>query len=129
MSWLIRHQGMEFSSDDFLIEDLGAVEKATGESWAIANPLRNVAVAKAFLAAAMLRTGRPEAEVESALTLVKLRQLKKAFTYVDDDGEEEDEEVDPSAPTPSPTSVNSSTGAPPKGGRPPSPESNVSAIA
>ena len=112
MSWVIRIPGgTSVNSDDFTIEDLGEIEKATGESWAIANPLRSVAVAKGFLAAAMLRAGKSPAEVETALTLVRLKQLKNAFTYVDDEDGGEEEEVDPSGSSPSRTTGSSSPGS------------------
>lgn len=118
MSWNIRIPGGQVvSSDDFLIEDLGSIEKATGESWAVLNPMRSSAVAKAFLAVAMLRSGRTEAEVETALQLVTLKKLKSAFTYIDDE-EAEQEEVDPSVPSPSRTSGSSSHGSSTPGSRP-----------
>lgn len=110
--WLIRVDGLEFNSDDLLIEDVGAIEKASGTSWYICNPLTEVPVARAFLAAAMLRSGRPADVVEKTLTTLKLRDLKGAFTFVaDDEDGGEAEEVDPSDPNPSPTTPSSSDGA------------------
>ena len=84
-SWLIKVDGIQFSSDDFLIEDVGSIEKASGTSWYIANPLVEVPVARAFLAAAMLRSGRPSDVVEKTL-----------------------KEVDPSDPNPTTTTPSSS---------------------
>ena len=107
-SWVIRVDGLEFSSDDFLIEDVGSIEKASGESWYIANPLVSVAVGRAFLAAAMLRSGRTPDVVEKHLTTMRLGELRRAFTFVpDDEPGGEVEEVDPSPPNPSPTSSSS----------------------
>ena len=129
-SWIIRVDGIEFPSDDFLIEDVGAIEKASGTSWYIANPLVEVAVARAFLAAAMLRSGRPPEVVEKALTTLTLAQLKRAFTFVPDDDEAggEVEEVDPSDRNPSPTTPSSSHGGPDATtGPPPSPANSDSA--
>ena len=119
MSWLIRHNGVEASSDDFLIDDLAQIEKSTGTPWSVANPWRDVKVARAFLAAAMLRAGRGEEEVATALSLLTLKQLKTVFKWVDDDeppaGEDGQE-----APLdrPSPTSRGSSSGEPARAGRP-----------
>lgn len=128
-SWLIRVDGIEFNSDDLLIEDVGAIEKASGTSWYICNPLVEVPVARAFLAAALLRTGRTPDVVEKVLTTMTLKQLRGAFTYVpgdDGDGGEE-EEVDPSDPSPSPTTPSSSPGRPdPTTGPPTSPAPSVS---
>lgn len=94
MSWLIKHAGVEFNSDDFLIDDLAEIERATGVSWLVANPWRDVKVARAFLAAAMLRCGRGEEEVEAALNLLTLKQLGRAFTYVKGDDEPAGEDGD-----------------------------------
>lgn len=119
MTWNIRHNGMSFSSDDFLIEDLAEIESATGVPWSVANPLREIKVAKAFLAAAMLRSGRSDVEVETALKMLTLKHLKKAFAFVvdEDDEGETDAEPDPSVPPPSPITPGSSTGVPAKDGR------------
>ena len=76
-SWLIRVDGLEFNSDDLLIEDVGAIEKASGESWYIANPLVSIAVGRAFLAAAMLRSGRTPDVVEKYLTTMRLGELRQ----------------------------------------------------
>ena len=127
-SWIIKVDGIEFPSDDFLIEDVGAIEKASGTSWYICNPLVSVAVARAFLAAAMLRSGRSSDVVEKALTTLTLAQLKRAFTFVpDDEAGGEAEEVDPSDPPPSPTTPSSSPSDSGTGGPPPSPANSDSA--
>jgi len=123
-SWLIRVDGLEFNSDDLLIEDVGAIEKASGTSWYICNPLVEVPVARAFLAAALLRSGRTPDVVEKVLSTLTLKQLAHAFTYVpDDETGGEAEEVDPSDPPPAPTTPSSSPGGPdPTTGPPTSPE-------
>jgi hypothetical protein len=127
-SWLIRVDGLEFNSDDLLIEDVGAIEKASGESWYIANPLVSIAVGRAFLAAAMLRSGRTPDVVEKYLTSMKLGELRRAFTFVpDDEPGGEVEEVDPSGPPPRTTTPSSSPGGPgPTTGPPTSPATNDS---
>lgn len=127
-SWLIKVDGIEFNSDDFLIEDVGAIEKASGESWYICNPLVSVAVGRAFLAAALLRSGRTPDVVEKYLTTtMRLGELRKAFTFLpDDEPGGEAEEVDPSGPPPSPTTPSSSPGEPePTTGPQASPEPSV----
>jgi hypothetical protein len=126
-SWLIRVDGLEFNSDDLLIEDVGAIEKASGTSWYICNPLVEVPVARAFLAAAMLRSGRTPDVVEKHLTTMRLAELRTAFTFVPDDEDGgEAEEPDPSDPPPSPTIPSSSPGEQgPTTGPPTSPEPNA----
>lgn len=120
MTWIIKWDGHEMSSDDFLIGDLESIEKATGTPWSVCNVFKDVKVAKAFLAVAMLRQGESEAEVVAALDAVTLRTLKSAFEWRADE-EEEHEEPDPSAPNPSSTSPGSSTGAIDQAGSPATP--------
>lgn len=109
MSWLIKVDGVEFPSDDFLISDVGDIEKASGTSWYICNPLVEIPVARAFLAAALIRSGRTPDVVEKVLATMTLKQLAGAFTYLpDDETGGEAEEVDPSDPPPSPTTPSSS---------------------
>ena len=85
MTWIIRWEETEISSDDFLIEDLESIEKATGQPWSILNPYRDVKVAKAFLAVALLRAGKNEQQIELALRVVSLGTLKTTFDYKPDD--------------------------------------------
>jgi len=85
MTWKIKWDGEEFSSDDMTIEDLGSIEKATGEPWSTANPLRTVRVAKAFLAVALLNGGRTDDQVAQVLSTVTLKTLKNVFTYEPDE--------------------------------------------
>ena len=115
MSWLITVDGVKFNSDDMTVEELGEVEKISGVPWSIANPLREVTVAKAFVAVALLRVdGDHAADKLAGLTL---RDLKDAFEWVDDEGQGVEEELDPSAPPPPSTSRNSSASGQAGGGR------------
>ena len=108
MSWLIKWDGQELNSDDFTIADLGRVEKESGEPWSTANPFRDVAVARSFVGVALRRQGLGDKDVTAALDQVTLRRLKTAFEWVDDDSEGgEQEEPDPSAPPPDPTTPGS----------------------
>ena len=122
MTWVIRFEDIETTSDEFLIEDLESVEKSTGEPWSVANPLRSVKVAKAFLAVVLLRAGRSEDEVVAALAKVTLALLKHAFEYRPDSEGEVQEEVDPSGRPRPRTSRNSSRMGRGKGGSRATPE-------
>jgi len=108
MSWLIKWNGTELDSDDLTIADLGRVEKESDTPWSVANPFREVVVARAFLACAMRRSGMPDDEVTTALDGLTLRTMKAAFQWVDDDesGGEADE-ADPSDRPPNPTTPGS----------------------
>ena len=127
MSWLVRWDNVEMSSDDFLIEDLESVEKATGVPWSVANPLREIKVARAFLAVALLRAGKSESEVAAALGKVTLGTLKTAFDYKPDD--QATEGGAPLAPRDhlAKTSPDSSRGRRPRAGHPAKPVGNESA--
>jgi hypothetical protein len=118
MGWLIRWDGAEFASDDMTIEDLGEIERATGEPWSTANPLRTVKVARAFLVTALLRSGRSEQEVADTLTHATLKDLKGAFDYRPDDNTEAPPEGRAPLDHRPKTSRGSSPGGPRKAGRP-----------
>ena len=124
--WIIRVGDEKVESDDFLIEDLEAIEKAGGSPWSIANPLRDIKVARAFLAVAMLRQGKTDRETEAELKKMTLKTLKGTFEYrSDDDVPGEDESEDP-LDRPVRISRGSSRGRPVKGGSRPLPAENVS---
>ena len=109
MSWLITWDGVEYDSDDFLISDLGRVERESGTPWSVANCFRDVGVAKAFLGVAMRRSGLSDKEATEKLDAVTMRELKNAFRWkADDDGEEEQEAQDPSDQNPNLTTEGSS---------------------
>jgi hypothetical protein len=125
MPWQIALDGVEVSSDDFLIEDLEAAEKASGEPWAVQNPLRSVKVARAWLAIAMARSGSTDAEIAERLGVLTLKTIKNVFSLIPDEGEETDAAaplamVKPKPSTPASTTQESSPGAPggSPGGRP-----------
>lgn len=108
MSWTIRFRGIEMSSDDFTIEDLGNIERSTDTPWSIANPLAKIDVARAFLAVALIRSGKTEREMVETLRGVTAREFKRAFEFVSDkEDEPPEDDVDP-LPAPSLTSDESS---------------------
>jgi hypothetical protein len=117
VSWLIKFGGVELDSDDFTIEELGEVEKVSGVPWSLANPLREISVAKAFLAVVLLRTGTSERDLMKELEALTLGKIKRSFEWVDDGSDQEgEEEPDPSDQPPSQTSPPSSPGEPGKAG-------------
>jgi len=129
MAWIIKWDGKELNSDDFLISDLQEIEKATGEPWSTANCYRSVKVARAFLAVALLRLGKSEMEVADALGTVTLKTLKNTFDFVPD----EDDEPSPEGSVPlaprdrlAKTSRGSSHTGRVKGGHRPKPADNES---
>jgi ribosomal protein S18 acetylase RimI-like enzyme len=125
--WLIHVNGETLESDDFLVSDLEAIEKATGIPWSIANPVKNISVAKAFLAVALKRQGRSDRDVATELGVLTLRSLKTTFDYKPDDIDAEVVDPDP-LPTASPPSTGrkSSRGRPISGGSRPIPDESDS---
>jgi len=115
MVWVIKWNDSETTSDDFLVEDLEAIEKATQTPWSIANPLKSISVARAFLAVAMVRAGSTDKEAEAELKKITLKTLKTTFEYRVDEDDGLAEPVDPSARSPRRTSPRSSRGQQGKG--------------
>lgn len=85
MAWTIRLDGNEASSDDFLLDDLAYVEKAAKTPWSIANPYKDIAVAKAFLRVSLIRSGVSEEDADGRLATLTLGELKSAFDFTEDD--------------------------------------------
>jgi hypothetical protein len=107
MSWVIKWNGEEVSSDDFTLGELGRVEKEADTSWSIANPLRTAAVAQAFLRIVIARQGGDLMDADRAT----LGKVKRAFAW-SDDGEASEGTEGGEAPDPLPvTSPDSSPGA------------------
>lgn len=83
--WLIRVDGFEMESDDFTIEELGEIERVSGDPWSVVNPLRSAKAARAFVAIALLRSGLAKDQVADRLAALNLRDLKTAFDYKPED--------------------------------------------
>lgn len=93
MAWIIEIGGGRVTSDDFTLEDLGDIEKATEQPWSLLNPLASIPVAREFLRVALriLGDGDPEATVQG----LKAKELRSAFTFESDVPLEGDEDADP----------------------------------
>jgi hypothetical protein len=104
VTWITRWDGVEHSSDDLTLGDLDRLEQQTGVPWSALNPLREIKVAKAFLA---LVSGQ---DVEA----MTLGQIKAAFDWRPDlplPGADQDGDPDDAAPLEVPSSPASSSGA------------------
>lgn len=119
MSWKIKYDGTEFDSDDFTIAELGMIERQSQTPWSIANAFKSVDVAKAFLTVAMRRQGMLKPAIDDALEGMTLKTLKNSFEWVsEDDDEETAAEPDPSVPSLSSITPESSPGEQATGGSP-----------
>jgi len=81
MTWIVKWQGEEYSSDDFTLDELGRIEKESGTAWSVLNPLRTASVAKAFLRVVLARAGEDAGRVEK----LTAGQLKWAFDFRPDE--------------------------------------------
>jgi hypothetical protein len=84
MSWKIAIDGNEVSSDDLLLDDLAYVEKVGGSPWSIANPYKDIGVARAFLRVALVRSGVSPEDADERMKTITLGDVKTAFTFVED---------------------------------------------
>jgi hypothetical protein len=108
--WVIDWQDVKYSSDDFTLDELGRIEAETETPWSIANCLREIKVARAFLGVVFDRAGIDRSE----LPKLTLGQIKGVFAYEADPDDEpvtEDEEGDPDPLGGRSTSRRSSGGA------------------
>lgn len=85
MSWVVRLGGESYSSLDLTLNEVEALERISGQSWALINPFTSVASAKAYLAIFALRDGRAEEVVRKELESLTIRELANAFEWVDDE--------------------------------------------
>jgi hypothetical protein len=84
MAWIVKIDGNEASSDDFLLDDLSYVERVAKTPWSLANPYKDITVAKAFLRLALIRSGVSDEDADERLKTLSLGELKTAFDFVDD---------------------------------------------
>jgi len=113
MTWIVKWQGEEYSSDDFTLDELGRIEKESGTAWSVLNPLRTAAVAKAFLRVALARAGEEPGKVDK----LTAGQIKWCFDFRPDEADKdivsEGTEPDPltsTSPDSSPGEVGASHG-------------------
>ena len=110
MAWIIRIDGFEVDSDDFLLDDLDWVERHTGSFWSILNPWKHASHARAFTRVALVRSGVPEADADERVAALTLRDIKGAFDF-----REDGEAAGDGSPGKDPTAPNSPSSS--RGGR------------
>ena len=108
-------------SDDFTLDDLDAIEKATGQPWSTLNPWRDAKVAREFIRTAYRHTGITDEQADDATRRIALRHVKSLFEHRPDEPLSDEPAKDDGGPLDR-KRHRSSTGAPPAGdGRPLSP--------
>lgn len=110
MAWVVKIDGHEVDSDDFLLDDLAWIEKRTGSFWSLLNPWKNAEQAKAFIRVALVRSGVSEEDADARCESLTLRDIKGAFDFREDTATPARAEGKGSGPT-APTSPSSSPGA------------------
>ena len=85
MSWNVTLGGQTYSSLDLTLDEVEALERISGQPWAVINPLASVKSAKAYLAVFALREGQPDDVVVAGVSTLTLREVAGAFEWVDDE--------------------------------------------
>lgn len=114
-AWLMRHAGLEVSTDDLTLDELDVAERACGTPYVLLQPLARARDAKALLAVCLIRghvaAGMPQAAAEDlALATagsLTMRDLVGAFQWV--------EPTDPQPAAEAPTDPPSSAATSPAG--------------
>lgn len=108
-AWLMRHAGVEVSTDDLTLDELDVAERACGTPYVLLQPLARARDAKALLAVCLIRgkvaagASRQQAEDEAlaAAGSLTLGELAGAFQWVP----ATDPQPAPEAPTDPPSSA------------------------
>lgn len=85
MSWNVTLGGNTYSSLDLTLNEVEALERISGQSWALINPFTSIASAKAYLAIFAMREGQADDVVLKGLDTLTVRELASAFEWVDDE--------------------------------------------
>lgn len=85
MAWKVRVGDTWRNTDDLTLDEIEAVEAASGVSWGLLNPLRSAPAAKALIAAFLIADGVPDADARVQVGALKLKTVKHAFEYVEDE--------------------------------------------
>lgn len=85
MAWFTRVGVTWRTSDDLTLDELEAIEKASGVGWAYINPLVSSDTARALLAAWLVRDGGTDEEVKATVAAMTAKTLKHTFRYIEDD--------------------------------------------
>ena len=120
MPWLVKFQGEELNTEDLTLDELEAVQKATASAtgditpWILLNPVEDMAVAKAFLALSLVKSGLEDDVARSKVGALTLREIKGAFEFIqpgaDLPTQYVDGQPDPKAAPEEPTSGSSGPG-------------------
>jgi hypothetical protein len=85
VAWKVRVGDKWENTDDLTLDEVEAVESASGVSWGFMNPLRSSQTAKALLAAFLVRDGVSDADARVQVGALKLKTAKHTFRFVEDD--------------------------------------------
>lgn len=85
MSWRVRVGDTWRNTDDLTLDEVEAVEAASGVPWGFMNPLRSVSTAKAIYAAFLVSDGDSDADARTKVGALTMKTAKHTFRYVEDD--------------------------------------------
>jgi hypothetical protein len=83
--WVFALDGQSFTSDDFTFAEVESIEAVTGSPWSTLNPLRSAAVARGFLATALIRSGMSDDDAKARIDALTVKDMKRMFTFTPED--------------------------------------------
>jgi hypothetical protein len=110
VAWKVRVGDTWQNTDDLTLDEVEAVEVASGVGWGLLNPLRSAPAAKALLAAFLVRDGVSDADARAQVGALRLKTAKHTFVYVEDDDLPDQWEDGLPVVDPKPETVEPSTG-------------------
>ena len=84
MSWWVRVVDSWRDTDDLTVDEIVAIEAVAGEPWAFLSPMGSAPVAKALMAAFLVRDGMDDVEATAKISAMTLREIKNCFRYYED---------------------------------------------
>ena len=85
MSWWARVEGSWRDTDLLTFDEIISIEQIAGEPWALCNPYRSGLVAKAMLAAFLVREGKSDEDAATIIGGLTLGEVKNSFRHREDD--------------------------------------------
>lgn len=84
--WRIEFEGLpSVTTDELTLDEVEIVERVGGVPWVNINPRASLRVAKALLVVMAIRAGESEDAAFKRLSKLNLKQIKRAFIFVEGD--------------------------------------------
>src|SRR4051812_19673961 len=83
MPWLVRFEGEVLNTEDLTLDELGAIEEATGVPWITINPVTSIPVAKALLAMCLIKGGVSDEVAREKVGQYRIKDINNVFDLVE----------------------------------------------